>query len=96
MKEQTLRILWPAFLVAGVLETLVFAVFDPQEMRWFGGPLIGWSPLAIYSLTFFIFWGAIATAGALTALLTLTADEINQLDAPPEAPVGRPGEAASG
>lgn len=96
MKERTLRILWPAFLVAGVLETLVFAVFDPQEMRWFGGPLIGWSPLAIYSLTFFIFWGAIATAGALTALLTLTADEINQLDASPEAPVGRPGEAASG
>jgi hypothetical protein len=96
MKERTLRILWPAFLVAGVLETLVFAVFDPQEMRWFGGPLIGWSPLAIYSITFLIFWGAIATAGALTALLTLTADEVNQLREPPDAPVGEPGGAASG
>ena len=81
MKERTLRILWPAFLVAGVLEMLIFAVFDPQEMRWFGGPLIGWSPLTIYSITFLIFWGAIATAGALTALLTLTAEEINHLDA---------------
>ena len=52
-------------------------------MRWFGGPLIGWSSTTIYSVTFLIFWGAIATAGALTALLTLTAEEINQL---PEAP----------
>jgi len=76
-------ILWPAFLTAGVLDALVFAVMDPHELRWFGGALIGWSPLTIYSVTFLIFWGAIATAGALTALLTLTAEEINQL---PEAP----------
>jgi len=76
-------ILWPAFLTAGALDALVFAVMDPHELRWFGGALIGWSPLTIYSVTFLIFWGAIATAGALTALLTLTAEEINQL---PEAP----------
>ena len=80
MKQRALRILWPAFMVAGVLETLVFAVVDPHEMRWFGGPLIGWMPLTIYSVTFLMFWGAIATAGALTALLALTADEINSRD----------------
>lgn len=80
MKSRALSILWPAFLTAGVLEMLVFAVVDPHEMRWFGGSLIGWSPLTIYSVTFLMFWGAVATAGALTALLSLSADEIN--DAP--------------
>ena len=80
MKQRALRILWPAFLVAGVLETLVFAVVDPRELRWFGGPLIGWTPVTIYSVTFLMFWGAIATAGALTALLASTADEINLPD----------------
>ncbi len=84
MKQRALRILWPAFLIAGVLEMLVFAVVDPRELRWFGGPLIGWPPVAIYSVTFLMFWGAVATAGALTALLALTADEINALDSEPK------------
>ena len=73
-----IRILWPAFLVAGVLETLVFAVIDPDELRWFGGPSIDWPPLAIYSVTFMMFWGAIATASALTELLALESGEINR------------------
>ena len=77
MKARALAILWPAFLMAGILETLVFAVVDPHEMRWFGGALIGWTPVAIYSVTFLIFWAAVATAGALTALLSLSADEVN-------------------
>jgi hypothetical protein len=58
---------------------LVFAVVDPHDLRWFGGPSIDWPPVAVYSITFLMFWGAIATAGALTALLSLTADEVNQV-----------------
>jgi hypothetical protein len=77
MKQRALRILWPAFLGAGALEALVFAVVDPRDLRWFGGPAIEWAPMAIYSITFLIFWGAVATAGALTALLSLTAEDIN-------------------
>ena len=77
MNPLALRILWPAFLFAGVLEMMVFAVIVPHDMRWFGGALIGWSPVAIYSVTFFIFWSVIVGAGALTALLSLTGDEIN-------------------
>jgi len=76
--RRMIRILWPAFLVAGVLETLVFAVIDPDELRWFGGPSIDWPPLAIYSVTFMMFWGAIATASALTELLALESDDINR------------------
>ena len=77
MKARALAILWPAFLMAGMLEMLVFAVVDPHEMRWFGGALIAWTPVAIYSITFLLFWGAVATASALTALLSLSADEVN-------------------
>jgi hypothetical protein len=77
MKRHALLILWPAFLAAGILEALVFAVMEPGQLRWFGGPLIGWSPLAIYSATFLMFWGGIAAASALTALLTLSAEEVN-------------------
>ena len=67
--RRALLILWPSFLMAGVLETMVFAVVDPGTMHWFGADPIEWSRSAVYSVTFFLFWGAIATSGALTALL---------------------------
>ncbi len=35
LAQRLMWIAWPAFLVAGVLEMLVFAVVDPQEMQWF-------------------------------------------------------------
>jgi hypothetical protein len=72
-----MTILWPAFLMAGVLEILVFAVVDPGELHWFGGPAIGWPIQAVYTVTFLIFWGVIATAGAMTALLTVESDDLN-------------------
>jgi hypothetical protein len=57
------QILWPAFLIAGVLEMVVFALIDPA------GLVIGnWAPepRTVYSLTFFVFWGLVATASAIT------------------------------
>ena len=78
MKRKALLILWPAFLAAGVLETLTFAVVDPNELRWFGGPLIGWPPVAIYSTTLFIYWFFVSVAGALTALLSIDEDALNR------------------
>ena len=41
---------WPAFLVAGVLEMMVFAVLDPQSLSLFG-ETVNWSREAIYSVT---------------------------------------------
>lgn len=64
--RRALLILWPAFLMAGVLEALVFVVVDPESFRWFGGPALDWPVMAIYSVTFLIFWAVIATAGVLT------------------------------
>ena len=39
LQQRLMWILWPAFLVGGVLEMLVFAMFDPQDMHWFGQPI---------------------------------------------------------
>ena len=78
MKQRAMQILWPAFLAAGVLEMLVFAVIDPADLRWFGGAAIGWSAQAIYTVTFLMFWAAIATSAALSALLAIESDELNE------------------
>ena len=72
--ERTLSVLWPAFVMAGVLEGLVFSVVDPASLTWFGGPPIEWPPQAIYTTTFFIFWGVISIASALTTLLARGSD----------------------
>ncbi len=77
MKQRALRILWPSFMAAGVLEMLVFAVIDPRDLHWFGGPPIGWSTQAVYTVTFLIFWAAISTAGAVTMLLSIEPEELN-------------------
>jgi len=82
MTHRALQILWPAFLVAGVIEMLLFAAIEPGEVRWFGF-LLGWQPVAIYSVAFLLLWLLVASAGALTLLLRLTAEE---LDPPPGGP----------
>jgi hypothetical protein len=80
MRRRVLQILWPAFLMAGFLEAMLFAVVDPDELRWFGGPLLGWPAPAIYTVTFAIFWSVIASACALSVLLTLSARDVNRLE----------------
>ncbi len=61
-----MTVAWPAFLGACLLEAAVFAVVDPLELSWAGGPL-GWSRQAVYTAAFFLFW-AICLASSLTAL----------------------------
>lgn len=73
-----MAVLWPAFLMAGALEILVFALVDPTQLRWFGGPPVEMPAAAVYTLAFFVFWVVIATAGALTQLLELTSNDLNR------------------
>jgi hypothetical protein len=68
-RERALLILWPAFVMAGVLEALVFVVVDATTLHWFGAEPLGWSSNAVYSVTFLIFWIVIATSAAITHLL---------------------------
>jgi fatty acid desaturase len=70
LRSRALLILWPAFVFAGVLEALVFAVVDPGSLHGFGADAITSSRTAVYSVTFLIFWSVLATAGAVTVWLT--------------------------
>ena len=81
LQPRARAIAWPAFLMAGVLEMLVFAVVDPADLHWFRGPAIGWSTQAIYTLSFLLFWGVTTATGVLTAVMLLGADELNRDEA---------------
>ena len=80
VRQRAMAIAWPAFLMAGVLEVLVFAVVDPGDLHWFRGPRIGWSTQAIYTISFLIFWGVTTATGLLTALMMMGPEEVNRDD----------------
>jgi hypothetical protein len=69
-------IVWPAFLVAGLLEMLVFALVDPQDLHW-AGQALPLSSQGIYTLAFFVFWALAMVASGLTAVLAMTPNEVN-------------------
>lgn len=77
LARRTAAILWPAFLVAAVLELLVFAWVDPGSLHTLSGQALPLSDRAIYSLAFLLFWACTSAACALTVLLERSADEIN-------------------
>ncbi len=65
--RNALAILWPSFLVAAVLEMLVFSAVRPGDVQGFGGALAGLPPIGVYTLAFFSFW-LIAAVGIALAL----------------------------
>ena len=81
LHQRLMWIIWPAFLVAGVLEMLVFALVDPQDLNWFGQPL-DWSRQAIYTVAFFIFWATTMVSSGLTTLLSMSPFEVNRCTLP--------------
>ena len=85
--QRMMWIAWPAFLVAAVLEMLVFAIVDPHELHWFDGEPIEASRTAIYSVAFFFFWMAAIGSSALTTLLSRSPFEVNRC---PLTPAQRP------
>ena len=90
LQQRLMWILWPAFLMAGVLEIVVFAMVDPQDLQWFGAPM-AWSREAIYTVAFFVFWGITTVAGGLTTLLSMSPLEVNRCPLQPnERPDGCP------
>lgn len=86
LAQRLMWIAWPAFLLAGVIEMLVFAVVDPQNLQWLGRPL----PLSretVYTLAFFVFWLLTMASSALTTLLAMSPFEVNRCPLPAQ---GRP------
>jgi uncharacterized membrane protein YcfT len=86
LQQRLMWIVWPAFLMAGVIEMLVFAMVDPQDLHWFGHPL-EISRLGVYTLAFFAFWVITAISGGLTTLLSMSPFEVNRCPLPED---GRP------
>lgn len=88
--QRLMWIAWPAFLMAGVLEILVFSMLDPSDLNWFGAPL-EISRQGIYTLAFFVFWLITMASSALTTLLSLSPFEVNRCPLPAhERPDGCP------
>lgn len=75
--QRWMWITWPSFLVAGLIEVLVFAFVDPQDLHWWGHEL-DFSRQAIYSVAFFAFWALTLLSSALTTLLALSSEEVNR------------------
>ncbi|MEY3445910.1 MAG: hypothetical protein RIR45_665 [Pseudomonadota bacterium] len=86
LQQRLMWIVWPAFLMAGLLEVLVFAMVDPQDLNWMGHPL-GLSRQGIYTVAFFVFWIITAVSSALTTLLSMSPFEVNRCPLPED---GRP------
>lgn len=75
-RRHLLLIVWPSFVIAGVLEMLVFSAAHPEDMKGFGGLLTEMSTTAVYTLAFFCFWAISALGTALTLMLAApTSDE---------------------
>ena len=81
LSQRIMWIVWPAFLVAGVLEVLVFAMVDPQDIHWFGHPL-EFSRQGVYTAAFFMFWGIAMLSSGLTTLLAMSPFEVNRCPLP--------------
>jgi hypothetical protein len=79
--QRWMWIAWPAFLVAGMIEVLVFACVDPEDLHWFGHPL-ALSRQGVYTLSFFAFWALAMVSSGLTTLLSASPFEINRCPVP--------------
>ena len=84
LQQRLMWIVWPAFLMAGVIEMLVFAMVDPQDLSWFGHPL-EISRQGVYTLSFFVFWLITSISGGLTTLLSMSPFEVNRCPLPEDA-----------
>lgn len=81
--QRIMWIAWPAFLVAAVLELLIFGMVDPKDLNWFGHP-VDLSRQGVYTLAFFVFWAITMLSSALTTLLAISPFDANRCPLPSE------------
>jgi len=58
-------VLWPAFIAAGIAETVFFTVIDPKQL-YLMGQAVELSSMATYSLGFLMFWLMCAGSSLMT------------------------------
>ena len=69
-------IVWPAFLAAGLLEALVFAMVDPGELHW-PAYFFQATRQGVYTMAFFAFWLITMACSAMVLWLAKAPPEIN-------------------
>ncbi len=74
--SKLLTIFWPSFVTAIFGEFVFFAFIDPQQLYLMGQP-VNWSPMAVYSVGFLMFWALTALTVALCVLFQKPASELN-------------------
>jgi hypothetical protein len=74
MNRLAMTILCPSLLMAALLESLLFSLVDPSDLRWPGRGPIDASPQAVCWLAFLVFWSVLAASGGLTALWWMRPD----------------------
>lgn len=66
VSQQVIALLWPSFVIAIVASGVFFSAFDPRDLVPFNLD-IDLSPLAAYTIGFFLFWliGLLSSLGTL-------------------------------
>ena len=70
-------VLWPSFIVAGLLTIFFFAMFDPMDLLASQG-IESLSRTAVYSLGFFCFWIMTALSSAATRYFLKPCELVNR------------------
>jgi hypothetical protein len=71
-------ILWPSFFAAGVGTMVFFAFVDPLQLRDITFPGLELNREAGYTIAFFMFWVATASASLFTWILLRPASRFNK------------------
>ncbi len=69
--QKAISVLWPSFIIAIVATWLFFSAFYPDELTPFDTDF-EISPLAIYSIGFFVFWLLTALSSLGTLYFTIS------------------------
>lgn len=77
MTQRLGAILWPSFFAAGVATMVFFAVVDPLVLRDMTFPELHLTRQSGYTIGFFMFWLATASASLFTWILLRPAPSLN-------------------
>jgi len=66
-----------SFFTAIAGEVFFFTLIDPKLLYLFGEPVY-WSPMAVYSVGFFMFWGLTGMTAALVVMMLKLGTELNR------------------
>ena len=78
MAQRVGAILWPSFFAAGVATMVFFAFVDPLALRDMTFPGVDISRGLGYTIGFFMFWVATASASLFTWILLRPASRFNR------------------